>query len=406
MKRRFFSILIVSVSLLFTSCGEDFPEITPVVLSSFTETVLTTPYTPDYVKQLLTTSGLNQQAERATYEVKIYTLKYKTNFNGKTIEASGLIAIPVPLENNEEFPIMSFQHGVLTRNEDAPTSNIYKTPVSELTYLASTGMIVVIPDYVGFGATSDTFHPFMMKDANVVTIIDMIKAAKEFVISEKFCKYNDNLFLVGHSEGANLTLATLHSIENNSKYSDLTVAATACCGGIYNLVDFQNWMVQQPRYEQPLFIVYMLEAFSKFENLNIDYSLVFSDAFAPSIQGIIDGTKTSEQINSSFGTYHVGELFNDDFEDTLIFNNELQYAQLYQILEKNSIPVWNLKSDVTLHYGKNDIWAPGQLTLETYIKFRKEYPTERIKINAIDNVAHENSVLPMISEAMIRFSNY
>jgi pimeloyl-ACP methyl ester carboxylesterase len=406
MKKRYFAVIIVFISLLFTSCGEDFPEITPVVLSSFTENELTTPYSPDYVKQLLTTSGLNQQAERAAYEVKVYTLKYKTTFGGKTVEASGLIAIPLPLENNEEFPMMSFQHGVLTRNEDAPTSNIYKSPVSELTYLASTGMIVVIPDYIGFGATNDTFHPFMMKDANIITITDMIKAAREFVISEKLCKYNENLFLVGHSEGANLTLATLSAIENSSKYSDLSVTATACCGGIYDLADFQNWMVQQPRYEQPLYIVYMLESFSKYENLNIDYSLVFSDEFASSVQGIIDGTKTGEQINSSFGTYHVGELFNDDFEDTLIFNNEDKYAPLHQILEKNSIPVWNLKSDVTLHYGKNDIWAPGQLTLETYIKFRKEYPTEKIKINAIDNVAHENSVLPMLSEALVRFANY
>lgn len=406
MKERKCFLIIILVFTLFTSCNEDFPEITPVVLNSFTENVLTTPYTSDYVKGLLANTGLQQEAEKALYEVKIYTLKYKTTFMGQTVEASGLIAIPLPLENNEEFPVLSFQHGVITRNEDAPTSNIFKSPISELTYLASTGIIVVIPDYVGFGSTNDKFHPFMIKDENVVTIIDMIKAAKEFVISEKLCRYNDKLFLVGHSEGANLTLATLHTIENSSKYSDLTVAATACCGGIYNLVDFQNWVVQQPRYEQPLFIVYMLESFTKYKNLGIDYSLIFSDEFAPSISGMIDGVKTNEQLNSFFGTYHVGELFNDEFEDSTIFNNDAKYSQLYQLFQNNSIPVWNLKSDVTLHYGKNDIWAPGQLTLETYIKFRKEYQTEKIKINAIDNVAHENSVIPMLSEAVIRFENY
>jgi hypothetical protein len=400
-------VVLITIYLV-SSCKKDdgFDDITPVYLVSSENTS----YDVSTLKGNLQSSGLQDLAASATYDVRVFKVRYKTTFNGQSVEASGLVAAPVNLAGDKEFPMMSFQHGDLTRDQDAPTNSSDAGIYAKLSYMASIGLIVVIPDYVGYGATADTYHPYMLKDLNVVPILDMIKAAKELVIDEKVCKYNDNLFLSGLSEGANFSLAALSEIENGTKYSDLKVTASACCSGVYDLVEFHNWMVSQPQFENPFFIAAMLESFSKYGGLTMDYSLVFSNSFATKISGIVDGTKTIDAINSSFGTYHVGELFNDNFEDTSKCYNIADYDQLHKLFIDNSIPVWNLESEVTLYYWKSDIWVPSDQTFLTYLEFKASTDGDtsgdaKIKINATEGASRDAANLAMLAKAIQRFKN-
>jgi len=154
----------------------------------------------------------------------------------------------------------------------------------------------------------------------------------------------------------------------------------------------------------------MLESFSKYGGLTMDYSLVFSNSFATKISGIVDGTKTIDAINSSFGTYHVGELFNDNFEDTSKCYNIADYDQLHKLFIDNSIPVWNLESEVTLYYWKSDIWVPSDQTFLTYLEFKASTDGDtsgdaKIKINATEGANRDAANLAMLAKAVQRFKN-
>jgi len=403
--------VVLAVLYLVSSCKKDdgFEDITPVYLSSSEEYAPSTSHDALTLKGKLESAGLPDLAAMATYDVKLFKIKYKTTFDGQQVEASGLVAAPVNLSGDKKFPMMSFQHGDLTRDQDAPTNSPEGGIYAKICYMASSGLIVVMPDYIGYGATADKSHPYMIKGLNVVPILDMIRAAKELVVDEKVCKYDDRLFLTGLSEGATFSLAALSEIENGTKYSDLKVTASACCSGVYDLIEFHSWMVGQAQFENPFFMAAMLESFSKYGNMTMDYSRVFSTSFASKIPGIVDGSRTIDAINSSFGTYHVGELFNDTFEDTSKCYNDTNYDQLYKLFVENSIPVWNLKTEVTFYYWKSDVWVPSDQTFFAYLAF-KELATKqgseiKVKINATEGASRDAAAIAMIGKAVQKFEN-
>jgi dienelactone hydrolase len=403
---KFLTIIFFLSIFFFSGCKENpEDEIIPVYLIDFTEYVPSSKsYVASDIKGYIEEYGLTDLAALVKYDIKVYKVKYKTAFEGDSIFASGLLAIPVPEKRSNAFPMLSYQHRTITTNAESPTYNPLGEITAMATYIASTGFVVAIPDYIGFGSSSDKFHPYMIKKYTVNAILDFIRASKEFIATEKPCKINDQLFLSGYSQGGSATMAALSAIENVSANSDLKVTASACGAGIYDLNAFRSWMVSQLKYDQPYFIAYLLESFKRYANLDINDSLVFSDQFASLIPGMIDGVRSGDEMNAMFGTLHVGELFNDNFEkDSTIFNKDSTYTQLRSAFTENSVPAWNLQSDVTLYYGKNDMWVPNEQSLKIYNEFRIQGATLKIKIDALDGLDHNGATIPILARSVSWF---
>jgi len=250
----------------------------------------------------------------------------------------------------------------------------------------------------------------MCKEYSVDAVVDFIRASREFLFNQDPCEINEKLFLAGYSEGAFISLATLHALESGAADAGTPVLATACGSGLYDLNKFRDWMVNQPKYDQPYIIAHILESYSAYLGLNIDYSLVFTEQIAAAVPGMFDQDRTiaehNDMLEGILGTLHIGEMYNDDFENVLQFHSEEPYAQLRQLLEDNSVKTWNLNSDLTLYYGKNDNWVPNDLSLELYRQFRLEGATEKVKVDMIDGVDHESAFVPIIIKAIQRFKQY
>src|SRR5688572_22752894 len=105
----------------------------------------------------------------------------------KTVKASGLLL--VPLGTNEPAPLISVQHGTSFSKDEAPTAS----PYTGMELFASAGYIVLMPDYLGYGSSSEIFHPYYDKAYSALAVIDMITASKEFLLREKI-GFNDKLF--------------------------------------------------------------------------------------------------------------------------------------------------------------------------------------------------------------------
>jgi dienelactone hydrolase len=411
MKAKSFILIIFVLSLFILSgCkgnGDDSENIVPVYLEDFTEYTPTKPYTATDIKGYVENYGLTELAAVVKYDVKVYKIKYKTAFEGDSITVSGLLAAPVPKGKNDAFPMLSYQHGTITTKAESPTSNPQGEITALATYMASTGFVVIIPDYIGFGSSSDKFHPYMIKQYTVNAILDFIRASKEFIATEKPCKINSKLFLSGYSQGGSATLAALSAIENISANSDLKVTASACGAGIYDLNTFRNWMVSQVKYDQPYFMAYLLESFKRYANLNISDTLIFSKEIIPRIEGMFDGVRTSDEMNAMFKTLHVGELFYDDFEkDSTSFNKDEKYTELRAAFTENSVPAWSLNSNVTLYYGKDDMVVPNEQSLKIYSEFRTKGATSKIRIDAMDGLDHNEATIPTLSNSVIWFKTF
>ncbi|MBK7490358.1 MAG: hypothetical protein IPI74_11285 [Bacteroidales bacterium] len=109
--------------------------------------------------------------------VDVYSVTYNTEFRGKPVLASGLICAPMA---HGTYPILSFQNGTNTLHSAAPTVDPQNLGYQMIEYIASTGYVVIIPDYLGFGVSSAMVHPYLHKESTVQSVLDMLRAVAEF----------------------------------------------------------------------------------------------------------------------------------------------------------------------------------------------------------------------------------
>ena len=110
------------------------------------------------------------------YSVTAYRLEYLTSdADGNEVRASGLVSVPQK-PAGAKSPVLSYQHGTLFRDAEAPSNNAVASEVAVV--LASLGYIVLAPDYVGFGASKGTPHPYLLAAPSAAATVDFLTATR------------------------------------------------------------------------------------------------------------------------------------------------------------------------------------------------------------------------------------
>lgn len=405
MRKMYFPWVFILVSLfLIVGCGEDNDdEIIPKYLVDSELFTPALPNTAENIKSFLAPFGMTELTAKVKYDIQIHRITYKTLFEGDSILVSGVVASPMANDKKETFPVMSYQHGTLFRKADAPSVN---TANEFMCWLASTGLVVIIPDYIGFGASSFNFHPYMHKQYTINAVLDMIRASKEFIKIEKPCEINDKLFLLGYSQGGGATVAALSAIENLPANSDLKVTASAAGGGAYDMKGFREWIMNQQRYDKPSYLAYLLESYLKYTDLDIDYNLVFKDKYAQLIPGLIDGIKSDDAINSAFDSYAVSGLFHNDFQNNATFATNPVYASMRKAFDDNKVTGWAIQSSLSLYYGTTDVWVPGDQTMVLFQQFQDKGVGAKVRMRPLVGMNHITAFPTTIQESLDWFSGF
>lgn len=146
----------------------------------------------------------------ARYDVKTYRLNYITSdAAGRKLLASGLLSVPVK-PDGASSPVLSYQHATIFRNAEAPSQNVVASePPAQL---AAQGYIVVAADYIGFGASYGTQHPYMEATPTARAVVDMLQASRAWQ-SQNQVRDNGQLFMMGYSEGGYATMAAHRLIQ-------------------------------------------------------------------------------------------------------------------------------------------------------------------------------------------------
>lgn len=403
MKIRTVLSIAILLALAFVGCDKDEETIVPKYLIEAKEYVPTqAKFTIEGAKEVFTNKEMSELAAMATKDFKVYKLKYKTAFGGDSITVSGIVSVPIPEKKKDAFPVVSYQHQLVVKKSEAPSENIEN---EIMPYLASTGMVIIMPDYIGYGASKSEFHPYLIKKYTNNAVIDFIRAATEFLKTEKPCNINDYTFMLGYGQGGGATLGALSAIENDPKNSDIKITATSCANGLYNFNEFRKWLVKQVRFDTPHIMAFMLESFKEYSNVDVDYDMVFSPEFAPNIPGVIDGVSDVASIVKTIGTTHVGEMLNDNYEKDSLFNSMDEYATLRAAYNENSIEAWPVKSVVALYYGTIGKVFPSDLSMMLYQEFQKENVGASVKVKPLNGKDHETAFAPSIVESIKWFKS-
>lgn len=213
------------------------------------------------VREALAALGAQAPPLQATYDVVAWRITYLTlDAEGREVAASGLMAVPVK-PPAAPSPVLSYQHGTIFKDAEAP-SNAAR-PEAPPILLAAAGYLVVAADYVGYGVSQGTPHPYLLSAPGAAAVVDLLVAARNWRLRNGIAG-NGQLFLAGYSEGGYTTMAAHRALEAGNLAGNLAGNDAALAGlraelvsvvpgaGPYDLAATLDALLEQIRDDNPV----------------------------------------------------------------------------------------------------------------------------------------------------------
>jgi pimeloyl-ACP methyl ester carboxylesterase len=383
-------ILIISfLSLFLTGCNNhnDQPPANKYLVSYQAKSTLSI----QLIRSILVQVGLGDLKDMANYDIKTYKVLYNTQYLGQNIIASGIIAVPVQI--NQPIPVVAAHRGTIFAHDEAPS---VQPLISGYEIFSSIGFMTVIPDMTGFGSSEKLIHPYYNYSLLSSCSADMIKAGEEFM-KEMNIPGNGKLFLFGYSEGGYITMATDKYLEEEG-YAKLTITAVAAGAGSYNPAFVMKDIAARTIFTSPSYLAFIIYSYKNYNDWTEPLSAYFNSPYDGIIPSLLDGSKTSYQINSSLNdTLQV--LFQRPFLEKI---NNGQEQQLTSELNKNRVDNWKPNAVVRLYHSRNDQYIPFADSENTYNLMKSR--GGNVELVQIPGNSHEEAGLEMVKVVIPWFS--
>jgi pimeloyl-ACP methyl ester carboxylesterase len=348
------------------------------------------------VKALTQLAGLNIDVNEFKHAVDVYKVSYKTEYKAGTVTASGLIAFP---KTSDELPMISFQHGTITRDADAPSNSTLSNPESLLyaCALSSSGFIATLPDYLGFGASSTLIHPYFVESLTASAVVDLLYAASELA-ETKNIKFNSRLFLAGYSEGGYATMATHKAIEE-TKPEGFDLIASFPGAGAYDLSAMQEHLLGLQTYDDPYYLAYIALAYQEAYDLPQLLTDFFQEPYASRIPSLFDHQKSPGEINAQLTTT-IPDLVTADLSAHIA--TDPAYAYLKDAFMSNTLTEWAPQKPMFMYHGQSDTTVPFENSVSTYNALLANGASEEtVKLIPLPGT-HSSAVAPYITDFIAR----
>ncbi len=368
MKNYCIKTLTLCMGIVFLSAcssndpGPEAPVASPKTLVS-SQSVVT--WGPGDLKGFLSAGGitLDIDLDAAQYDVQVNKITYMTDYKGDSVEASALVLVPM-VDEGVAVPTISFQHGTIASDAEAPT-NLSQTnaQIILLNLLATTGVTVVVPDFIGFGSSVEVMHPYYVEDVTATSIVNAIYASRQ-VVEDQEIEMSNELFFAGYSQGGYATMAAhkYYEVEGMDYYE---MQASFPSSGGYDIKSFQEYFFGLETYHQPFFMAYVANAYV--DNLGVgSLSDFFNEPYASAIPEYFDGSLNGSDINS---------LLNDTID--VLVNNELlmnidtdaKFSAIRNSFIDNSPIDFVPQIPMFMFHGNADVTVPYENSVEVYNHF-------------------------------------
>lgn len=331
-------------------------------------------------------------------DVEVQKLTYKTTFQNKNIQASGLVCMP---KTAGSYPVLCFQNGTNTLHSEAPSENPQEDALTIIESLSSMGFIIVIPDYIGFGASSNLPHPYLDAKSSTQSILDMLRATKEFGTGEKIvAKPTKDLFVFGYSQGGWATMQLQKSIEKDYS-SEFNLIASSCGAGPYSIEYMNKYIVDKPVYPMPYFMAYLLNSYVTTGSFTNPLSDFIQAPYAAKIPGLFDGKHSGGAINAELTT-QMANFLTPEYRAG--YATDAKYAGVRSAFLSNSITAWNAKTPMKLFHGANDEYIPVSISQKILADFKTAgVPDSQIQLVIIPDADHTSGIYPTGMQTILWF---
>ncbi len=384
-------LLIVSMVAFLSACGTDGNTGANSVEDGSAQLVGTTTIDDINASVMLqyVKGGIDANATNA-FAYKAVKISYNTvGQDGQAVVASGLLTIPTPTAayvayraatNQQPFTVSMIcdNHGTIFLNSEAPTkvevSNGVPNYKLAILMTGFAGFAAIYPDYIGFGDSNSTVHPYILKQAAARNAVDMIKASMKYMESHGIA-LNHQLYVTGYSEGGYNAMATAQSIENGA-LTNVNIKGVAPMAGPYNVEDLANKELNATHtMVYPAFLADLAYSYANYYNdVNLsDVAVPSLGQFQTAFNGANDTVPIHVILGLSTGAAPYG--FNEHTADALFktafitdYQNNVNNLMRQKFVE-NNLDNWAPKSRMNLIQCLSDEIIPFSEANNTYNKF-------------------------------------
>ena len=216
-----------------------------------------------------------------SYNISWFSFKYPSiGGNGEPVILSALACMPdKTLGVTEINNVIAGCHITITSNKDCPTEfnrtgNIYSDTYLTMIFAGNASEpqenlachnLVILPDYEGYGITSDRTHPYLCEEITARQVTDAIRYGIQLyqndpqVESVRLPFRQDwRTICTGYSQGGAVAMATQRFIEQQELSDELHLAGSLCGDGPYSPLATILYYVEQDRMGNELSMPFVL----------------------------------------------------------------------------------------------------------------------------------------------------
>jgi hypothetical protein len=246
-------VLFLSAGVVTTSCSsDDIPVVETVKLPA----------------ARITTSFRNEE-KKAT----VYNIEYPSSDpfgNPVTLSGSIIVGDEVDANNKKAAGTVLYNHFTVFHKDECPTHGDLAVPM----IVVGSKMIVVAPDYYGFGVTESKNQAYCISRANAQASVDALIAARE-LLKEKGYTWDDILFNAGYSQGGQTSIGVLRLLAE--KHPDIKVTHTIAGGGPYDIGETYRQLVSKEESTMPSTVISSVLSYNEYFKLGVNYEDVFKE---------------------------------------------------------------------------------------------------------------------------------
>ncbi|MGB3074571.1 MAG: T9SS type A sorting domain-containing protein [Chitinophagales bacterium] len=303
-------------------------------------------YSLNQIDSIYTANGIPGIILPSTYGVQAYKVLYNTlDADSLPILASG--ALFVPVAPNCHAPLASYQHGTILLKEDVPSRLAGGEVIIGLS-MAADGVVLCMPDYLGLG-DSPGLHPYVHAETEARAVADLLVVSLT-ICDELNITLNNQLFLIGYSQGGHATMAAHQMIQEHYN-SYFTVTASAPMSGPYDLSGVQAGIISQGgEYPNPGYLPYLLLSYNSVYHMYDAVSDFLVSPYDVLLPPLFDGLHTMAEVNAVMPA-----VPNDIIVPAVLdsFNTDPDY-KLHGFLKDNDTYNWKPEAPLRMYFCEGD----------------------------------------------------
>lgn len=286
-----------------------------------------------------------EQARPASYAIPC-TYRSVSQW-GDSITLSGKIFLP----KSSPQGLILIPHYTIGARHEAPSEC---SPFEAR--LVQNGYVLVMPDYIGYGITIDSIHPYLDVNLTARNSVDMLLQAQSFL---QWLLVPDNLYIVGFSQGAAAAMASLQLIEK--EHPNIQVKKCFCGSGPYDVAATYDDAVERNRVGLPLLVPSLVLGTSAAYQLNLQPEYFFTPYLLNRYEKWIMSKKKGLVAQSllmpsvRLSHYMTAEGMDKNHPETARLYEGFIRSSLVYISDNDTIfPDWQPQTPIYLFHSTND----------------------------------------------------